>query len=194
MKSLSSIANVILHPVTLAIPGVFLTTYNSTRNFSTSLFWTLLSMIFSGIIAVFVLIGVKKGFFNNLDVSNRKQRIILYPFSIVVILFFALFVYLENGPFVLMYASIFFVIALGILDLVNQKIKASIHVAAVASIVTGTIFVYGGMSFILLLFIPLISWARIHQKRHTLKETVAGAICGISFTLIAIFIVQFIIR
>ena len=194
MESFSKIVNVVFHPIVIILIGVFLLAYRDTNNIVTATYWTFLSLVFSGIISTFVYIGVKKKFFNNLDVSNRRQRIILYPFAIVVVLLFAFFVHTQHGPIELIIASIFFVIALLILDIVNRKIKASIHVSAVASLVTGVILVNWGISFFLILFVPLVAWARITQRRHTLKETIVGAICGICLTVGSIYIVQFVIR
>ena len=194
MNFLANLIAAVLHPIVLVIPGVYLVSYNATGNTAEALYWTLLSILFSSVIACFVAYGVKKGFFNNLDVSNRKQRLILYPFAIAVVGAFAIFVYTQNGPFALVYASITFVLALLILDFINRRIKASIHTAAVASIVTGVIFIYGGISAMLLLLIPLIAWARITQKRHTLQETIVGGVAGIALTAIPIYIVQFIVK
>lgn len=183
----------VLHPVVLSIPSVFLITYYSTGSIEVSRFWTLISLFFTGLVSAFVLIGVKRGFFNNIDVSNRRQRIILYPFSVAVVLLFAFFVYIYDGPSQLILGAILFVVALVMLDIINRKIKASIHVASVAALITGIIYLYGGISYLLLGLIPLVAWARIIKKRHTLQETVVGAICGIILTLSAVNIVQFVI-
>lgn len=191
MKLLANIVTTVLHPVALTIPAVFLIVFDATRSYEEALYWTFLSILFAGIISVFVLYGVKKGFFNNIDVSNRKQRIILYPFVIAVVLIFALLVYLQNGPLALIYTNILFVLALVIMDLINTKIKASVHVAAVSSVVTGLIFQFGVIAVPLFIFIPIIAWARIREKRHSFPETIAGAIAGISLTFIGLFVVQF---
>lgn len=190
MKSFANIITWVLHPVSLAIPAVYLIVLNSTGNHKSSLYWTFVALIFSLILSVFVLIGVKKGFFNNLDVSNRSQRVILYPFVIGIVIVFSLLVFVFRGPWALITAGTLFTLALLILDIVNMKIKASVHVASVSAIVIGIIYLYRGYSFLLLLFVPLVAWARIVEKRHTLKETIVGAVCGITLTVIAIFIVQ----
>ncbi len=192
MKSFPKIINVVLHPVVVTIPGVFLIVYKNTGSVSMALWWTMISLIFSAIIAMFVLYGVKKGFFNNLDVSNRKQRIILYPVIIIVVVLFSCFVYFTNGPKVLIEASALIITALILLDIVNTRIKVSGHVGVVSAFVTGLIYAFGGLSFFSLLLIPLIAWARIVEKRHTLKETIVGAVCGILLSALAITVVELI--
>lgn len=190
MKSFANITTWILHPVTLTIPAVYLIVFNSTGDTGSSLYWTFVSLIFSLVLSLFVMIGVKRGFFNNLDVSNRSQRVILYPFVIGIVILFSLLVFALRGPWALITAGTFFICALVILDIINTKIKASVHVAAVTAIVVGIIYLYKGYSFFLLALIPLVAWARIVEKRHTLNETIVGAVCGMVLTVIAIFIVQ----
>ncbi len=193
MHKIANLVNFALHPIVLTIPSVFLLTYVATKNFQTSFLWTVFSLVFSGLISLFVVLGVKKGFFNNIDVSNRKQRIILYPFAIGIIILFSLSVVFFDGPKVLADAGIFFIISLAVLDLVNNKIKASVHVACLSAFVTGIVYVWGGPAFLLYLLVPLIAWARIIQKRHTLSETIVGAFLGITLTVVSIYIVQLVV-
>ena len=192
MKLLAKIINVVLHPVIIVIPGVFLIVYKNSGDSQIALWWTFISIVFSAIIALFVLYGVRRGFFNNLDVSNRKQRIILYPVIIAVVLLFGGFVFFTHGPKILIQASFLIIVALIILDIINTRIKVSGHVGVVSAFVTGLMYAFGGIASFSLLLIPLIAWARIVEKRHTLKETIVGAFCGGGLTVIAIFVVQLI--
>ncbi len=193
MKLFANIVATILHPATLILPAVFLIVYKSAGGFHNALFWTFVSLIFTAVVGAFVLYGVKKGFFSDIDVSVKKQRIILYPFVVFITLLFATVIYMFHGPSALIVASLLFIAALVILDVINIRIKASVHVASVSAIVIGIIFLYGPSTYWMLLLIPLVAWARIYNKRHTLKETIVGAICGISLTIIAIIVVQFLI-
>ena len=42
----------------------------------------------------------------------------------------------------------------------------------------------------LFLLIPLISWARVYRKRHTLLQTVVGAVLAIGNTVIVLYMAQ----
>lgn len=192
MKLFPKVINVVLHPVTVTIPGVFLIVYKNTGSVNGAFWWTFISIIFSAIVSLFVLYGVRKGFFTNLDVSNRKQRIILYPVIIIVVLLFSGVVYLAHGPKVLIEASFLVIAALIILDVINTKIKVSGHVGVVSAFITGLVYAYGGIAFFSILLIPLVAWARIVEKRHTLQETIVGAVSGIVLSVLAISVVQLI--
>lgn len=193
MKFIPKAVNVALHPVVITIFGVFLIVYKNTNNFVASIYWTFNSLIFMAMVALFVVYGVRKGFFNNLDVSNRKQRIILYPFIIAVVILFSAFVIVFNGPDVLVDAGVLIIIALVLLDIINTRIKVSGHVGVVSAFVTGLVYAYGGLALFSFFLVPLIAWARIVERRHTFKETLVGAICGITFSYVAISIVQLVI-
>lgn len=190
MKLFANILTWILHPVILSIPAVYLIAYSSTNDVQTSMYWTFISLIFSGLVALFVLWGVKKKLFTNIDISNRKQRIIVYPFVVVVVSLFAITIHLFKGPSGLIQASILFVVGLIVLDFVNSRIKASIHVGSVAAFFTGLSYMYGGAFYLLLLLIPFVAWARVVEKKHTLPETIVGALCGSLLTLVGIYVVQ----
>lgn len=190
MNFFSKFFGIILHPVLMCLIGVFIVVEQSTKSSSSAMIWTFISAIFALIVGLFVLLGVVKGFFNNFDVSNRKQRIILYPFVVVVVILFGLFVFLINGPEVLILASILFAASLILLDIINSKIKASIHVASVASLATGFVITFGISYLWVYFFVFLSAYARIVGKRHTKKETIVGALCGVVLTILGIFIVK----
>lgn len=193
MKLFANIVTWILHPIVLSFPAVFLIAYEAHGNLSEAFIWTCVSVLFSLLIIGFVLIGIKRGIFTNIDVSNRKQRVFLYPFAIIVVLLFGVIVYLFNGPYTLTAASICFVLGLIILDLINRKIKASIHVASVAAGVTGVVMAFGGFTYLLFLLIPLTAWARVVEKKHTPMETIVGACAGVSLTFVFITIARFLL-
>lgn len=192
MKKFAKILTFIIHPATLAVPAVFLIVFKEVGNFNTAISWTVAAMFFTGIVGAFVVYGVKKGFFSDVDVSVRRQRVILYPFVIGIILLLILFVYLLGGPPVLMYAGIFLIFSLIVFDIINMRIKASVHVASVTSISIVLVQLYGGWAYLTLLLIPIVAWARIVQKRHTLKETIVGATCGSVLTIAALVVIQYI--
>ncbi len=193
MKNSAKTSGVIFHPVILSLAGVFLIVNTSTNDLQKAFYWTGLSAIFALIIGVFVVLGVKQGFFNNLDVSNRKQRVILYPFAILVVIFFGFFVFISRGPSSLVAASIIFIVALLVLDLINHKIKASVHVASVTSFCTGILYLYGINFLPVFVLVPIVAIARIVEKRHTVKEVIAGGLSGFGLTMLGIYVVQFIL-
>jgi hypothetical protein len=190
MISFAKIIGIILHPVVLALTGIFVIVQKNSQSLTEAIYWTFLSGLFSLIIGAFVLFGVKKGFFNNFDVSNQKQRVILYPFVILIVVMFGILVFATKGPVILIQSSIIFSLSLMLLDLVNSKIKASIHVASVSALATGLVLLYGLQYLPAFLLVPISAYARVTGRRHTLSEVIVGAVCGVLLTLGGVYIVQ----
>ncbi len=80
-----------------------------------------------------------------------------------------------------------------IFEMVNKKLKASIHVAAVSAFLCVLALLYGGLFLFLPLLIPVIAWSRIHMKRHTFSEAVVGGSVGVGITIIIYLVVEYII-
>lgn len=194
MKLLANLITLILHPLILALLAVFLIVLRETGNVDTAFLWTCISVFFAAVISAFVLFGIKKGFFTNIDVSVRKQRVILYPFAAAVMLIFVFVLLFFNGPKFLLVGLVAFIISLGILDVINRKIKASIHVATVSALAVGIVEMFGLVAIPVLFAIPLVAWARVLEKKHTPKETIAGFLSGSILAIVGIFVVQYLLR
>jgi membrane-associated phospholipid phosphatase len=64
--------------------------------------------------------------------------------------------------------------------------KISMHAAAAAAITALVVSQVGAPAYPLLAGVPLMAWARIRLKRHTLAQTVAGAALGSVALLVAV--------
>jgi membrane-associated phospholipid phosphatase len=58
--------------------------------------------------------------------------------------------------------------------------QISIHTSVTAGLVTFAILALGGGGLILAPLVPLVAWARLHLGRHTVSQTVAGALLGVA--------------
>ncbi len=193
MKQLAKIISVVSNPLIVSLPFCFALIFKSRGDFSYAVLWTIISGVFAGIVGLFVSVGVKRGFFSDYDVSVRKQRPPLFAFAgIMSILYFVLVLYL-NGPRILLIGLAALILGIVIAEIINTKIKASIHLAVFSafSIVVGLL--YGGWFWALLLTAPVVAWSRIVLKRHQLAETVVGSTFGISIVFISYLVVKYLI-
>lgn len=188
MMNFARITSFIFSPVFTLLPMFYILISKSSTDNSYILKWMIFSYTFVLAVALFVVIGVMLGVFSNLDVSKREQRPLLFSFSALIAFCYLTSLLIFNGPKILFIA--FFAVALGliVLAIVNKWLKASIHLATAAAVVMFMGIAYGRYFFLLLLFIPLICWARIKMKEHTLTETVIGTILGAMITLIVYFV------
>lgn len=173
-----------LGPLFMLFPVPFILVSKFANDYYYALKWTVFSYSFIIVVAIFVMIGVLLGFFSNFDVSKREQRPLLFSFSAFITLCYLLSLIIFDGPRILFLALFTIILGLIVLVVVNIKIKASIHLATATSVILLTIIAYRGYFLFLLPLIPILAWARIKTKEHTLSETVIGIILGVVLTVI----------
>ncbi len=129
---------------------------------------------------------LRKGAVSDLDVQIRAERwrpLLAAQFGMVVAL--ALFLLYGAPPLMvalagglLVYTALAFAITLWW--------KISMHAAAAAAIVALLVAQVGAPAAPLLAGIPLMAWARVRLKRHTLAQTIAGAALGSAALVVAL--------
>ncbi len=71
--------------------------------------------------------------------------------------------------------------------LITLRWKISLHCAAAAILSQLALTFFGVGALPLLMSVPLIAWSRVHMRRHTLAQTVAGACLGSAIVTPAVF-------
>ena len=146
--------------------------------------WAMFSLVFMSIVGIFVVLGVILGIFSDMDVSKREERPLLFAFMGIVMILYSIFLLIFNAPKVLLVTVFAISLGLVLIAIVNSKIKASIHVATISSLISSVAIIYGGVFIFAFSIIPVIAWSRVKTKRHTLLEAVTGGILGIVLTII----------
>jgi hypothetical protein len=121
-----------------------------------------------------IVVATKKRVFTDLDVSKREQRPLLNLIGGFVLALYVISLYILKAPLILYVASIGIAFGVIVFTLVNRRIKASFHVGAITALILPVAVSYGYYYLLLLLLIPLLVWARLKTKRHTVKEIIAG--------------------
>lgn len=184
MKKLAHIISRFANPLLIPIPIPFIIVYSSTQNPLYAAKWQLFTLVFLGFVAIFILYGMRKGFFSNFDVSKRKQRNALFLFGVTMTLFYLLSIFILQGPVLLILGACMILMAILMFSIVNTHIKASFHVATASALIVSLILVYGSKYYWLLFVVPLIAWSRVILKRHTVREVIAGGILGSFLSII----------
>ncbi len=147
--------------------------------------WALLAIFWMIVIpAVYLVYLYRSGKITDLDVYVRSQRVRPYLLSIGCSA--AAWALLERSSAPPVFALI---TAGGLLEtiglfLVNLRWKISAHAAAAGGLSFLAFLLAGAVALPLLIIVPLVAWSRVHLKRHTLAQTVAGSLWGMaSFTL-----------
>lgn len=121
---------------------------------------------------------MRNGTYTNLDVSDQAQRQKWFVATTILLLVVTIIIWLTDQDKTLRLAVMCALLLLLTAQVVNRRIKASMHLAFHAFL--GFLILYfnwmGGVLF--LLFAPLLAWSRIYLKRHVWKEVLVGMVLG----------------
>jgi hypothetical protein len=177
-KSAASIISFILNPYFIVVFASFLIIYKVTGQLILSLQWTIYSFLFLLTLGLLTVYAVHKGIFTDLDVSKREQRPLLFFFCFIFALLYLLSLYVFQAPFILFVITYGIIAGLVIISIINMKIKASLHAASMSAFIFAVALMYKGFFLLLILLFPIVGWARVKIKRHTIPEIITGGFVG----------------
>ena len=193
MNLFARIISFISNPVLLSIPFSYALVFKSREDFLYALAWTFVSILFASLVGVFVVLAVRKGGFSDFDISKRQERTPIFIFTGLLSILYFLIVFLLNGPKVLLIALGALLFGVIIADIINRKIKASIHLAVFSSFSVIMGILYGGIFWALLLIAQLVAWSRVKLKKHEPLETIVGGLVGIIIVLMLYVVVKYVL-
>lgn len=182
-NSLAHFISFVLNPVFLLLLVPFFILLKNGDDIVYASLWTAYTAIFLSAMTLFIAYCVKKKIFTNMDVSKRTQRPLLFLVSGVLAVFYLGGLFIFNGPNALVVITIGILIGIGLASIINTRLKASMHVATISALIFALAIIYNGWYLATLFLIPLVAWARLRIKRHTLPETVVGGLLGILLSL-----------
>ena len=189
IKLARMVSNVFCPPL-LATAGILLVA--AQINSLGAWFWS--SFIFlSGIISPlsFILFQLKKGKVSDFEIYHREQRKGSYIFTMVCGTVSVIVMWLFAAPILLLILAAAAVIQVLIMSLINTRWKISAHAASMGLFVTLLIYLYGHTMLPTTVGIPLMVWSRVRLHRHTLLQTIAGTILGISILAVCLSMLQY---
>lgn len=190
----AQIISIIFHPAVISVVTPFVLFFLIEHKISYSLFWFFYPLFFIALVILFTLYGMRRKMFSDFDVTNRAERKPLYLFVIILSVIYLILLFLFGGPKSFMALGLGVLIGAVIFEMINRRLKASVHVAAVAAFMCTLALLYGGFYLLLPLLIPLIAWSRIHMKRHTFSEAVTGGTVGIFLTVTIYLVIEYILH
>ncbi len=172
----------VLSPAALAIPclalGVWASDVPGTYRFA--LLYFALAIPLPVAYVVWLLMS---GRVNDFHLPNRRDRTGPFLVSIGCALAAAIALAYFQAPAIFMAPVITALAQTLVLFLVTLVWQISIHTATTTGLVTFAILALGSAAVVLAPLVPLVMWARIYLGRHTLTQTIAGAILGcLAFT------------
>ncbi len=193
-KVFAEIVSFIFDPLIVLIPVPFFLVFEKTNNFFLSVVWASVSIFFILLYFLFVLVGVRLGIFSDLDLSKREQRPLAFLVGLILTVCYLILLFLFHAPGVLQIGTFALILGVVIIAIANMFTKVSWHMAVLSAFLTSIVLIEGWKVLPGFLLLPLVAWARIKTKNHTLFQTILGSCIGILTTIIFYVIVKNIIK
>lgn len=173
----------LLNPATLALPLIALGVYLSHEPGA----WRYAALL--AIVGVFLplvdlLVQLHRGRITDFHLQHRQERV--RPFIMSILggtAAMALLWSLGAPPLLVAMAQASLLLSVTLFAF-TLRWQISVHMATVASVITFMLLAFGASALAFVLAVPLVAWARVHLKRHTLPQVVAGTVVGVTVMLV----------
>ena len=170
----------ILAPSTISLPFVLLVSLYHTQSTKSALLFACLTLFFLTLgPMIYIIIGVRKGWLSDVDVSRRTERAGPFLFGISSVALGLLLLHYVNAPRNLETLLLITTISGVIMLMVTMWWKISIHASSMAGAATMLTALYGAAMLPTFLLLILVSWSRVVLRRHTTAQVIAGSLLSI---------------
>jgi hypothetical protein len=173
----------IFHPWAILVPVIALAAYQSANGSVEWVKWALLALVPA---VVLPLAYVKIRAMSRGGLTQKISRSLVRndpdQLFIMTALFgvpSALILYYFNGPRNLLSIILGVTAVMFVISLVNLKYRASFHLSMVTSMLTALWFLFGQISLITFLVIPVLGVSRYQMGEHTPNQMVTGFLIGL---------------
>ena len=151
---------------------------------TSGLLWAIpMLLIVTGIPLAYLLIGIQRGWVSDMELSKCEERQNFIFVSLSSDLLALGILQLANGPQLLGVIILTYLCLGTVMFSTSIFWKISMHMAGVGGFSTALVFVFGAAAGWAFLSLPLVAWSRLHRRKHTPAQLVAGALVGIAVTL-----------
>jgi hypothetical protein len=192
-KKFAEIISLIFDPLVVLMPVPFFLVFEKTNNLARSLAWSGISTFFIFLYFILIVIGIRFGIFSDMDLSRREQRPIAFLVGIFLTISYLIILFLFHSPGILQIGTFALILGVIVIGIANRFTKVSWHLAVLSAFLTSIVLIEGWMFLGGFILLPLLAWARIKTKNHTLLQTVLGSVMGILTTVIVYVIVKYIV-
>jgi membrane-associated phospholipid phosphatase len=184
-RDLARILSTIFNPFLTALALFVILANASAKN--TLDFWGLLLLASSfasigPMLYVFWLYSTDR--ISDLDMSVRHEREVVFSAFVVFYLLGAIALWLVHAPRVMIAAMLGYFSSTLIVGYITRYWKISTHALGITAPLVALILLYGRQPLPFLVLVPMVCWARVYLKAHTVAQVVAGAGLGTLTTVL----------
>ncbi|WP_297980256.1 hypothetical protein [uncultured Methanobrevibacter sp.] len=148
----------------------------------------LISIIFTSILPMAIIIHWAKKQDTDSDISNKEDRFI--PLIVGTVSYFigCILSVLLNLPHFLTVLLLCYTTNTFIVMLITTRWKISIHTTGIAGPIAAVTMILGPVGALFGVLYPILIWSRTTLKKHTMAQALAGGIFGLIFTILETYI------
>ena len=156
-----------------------------------ALYWLAIVVLFVTVLPVLsIAVMVRLSKVSDLHLQNREERFLPLCCTLISMIVGTVLLHRLGAAREIVWAGIAYITNSVIFSAITPLWKISFHSSVATGCVTVLVMLVNPQFGWLFLLVPLISWARVYRKRHTLLQTVVGAVLAVGNTVIVLHIVR----
>src|SRR6185437_8512371 len=125
---------------------------------------------------------------SDLDMSVRRERELVFSTFVVFYLLGALALWLAHAPRLMIAAMLGYFASTFVVGYITRFWKISTHAIGITAPLVALTMLYGRQPLPFLVLIPMVCWARVYLKAHTIAQVVAGAVLATLTTILFFYL------
>ncbi|MGX8693893.1 MAG: hypothetical protein ACSW71_03200 [Methanobrevibacter sp.] len=196
-EKIADVISTITNPPIITIPLFLIICYvlsfeNGVFNMSKFIELEVISLVFSSILPMAIIVYWAKKLNTDKDISNRKDR--FTPLIVGVVSYFIGFFIslILNVDYFLTLLLLCYAVNTFIVMLITSKWKISVHTTGVSGPVAALILLLGPVGALFAIIYPVVIWSRVTLEKHTLAQAICGAVQGFFLTVLEMYLYMYI--
>lgn len=125
---------------------------------------------------------------SDLDMSVRRERELVFSTFVVFYLLGSVALWLAHAPRLLVAAMLGYFASTFVVGYITRFWKISTHAIGITAPLVALTLLYGRQPLPFLVLIPMVCWARVYLKAHTVAQVVAGALLATVTTMLFFYL------
>lgn len=190
---IAKIVSTLTQPPIICIPLFLIISYvisceNGVLNFNKFIICELVSLVFTSILPMAIILLWAKIINTDNDISNRQDRYV--PLVVGIVSYFigvmvSLFLNLDNFLTLLLLC---YSVNTGVVLIITTKWKISVHTTGISGPIAALILLLGPVGASIALIYPIVIWSRVLLKKHTLAQAICGGVQGFFLTVLEMYL------
>ena len=188
-KRIATVISAVFNPFLVGGVIIYLVSLASAATILEAIKWTLIQLAVS-ILPVYLIVVylLRKNRIDSMFIRIRQQRTQLYVLAAILAAAGSAVLYYLGAPQMVVAVFVAAFSGIAIFAWINLWWKISLHTAFVACLLTTLVIIYGYVGAVAVLLIPVITWARLELKLHTLAQTLAGMLLSVSIMVTVFYL------